>query len=178
MEVSGQLHAPVALPQETCPLYPLNRRLCGHQTFGNLNLYSGQCMFIPLAQKFSQRITIHSSKRPTLKRFQSTSQCAVIGVTQSCARDEAARSADGHIPEVPCPAGWADTSTTTNTASDSCLNGGDNLSYFTPPNTTSAAQKKLGTDFRFFCCSTDMVMSTNTSLLIVKQNDGNWNYVT
>ena len=100
MEVSGQLHDPVALPPGTCP-----PKLCGHQMFGNLNLYSGQCMFIRLAQKLSQRITKHSSNRPTLQIFQRRSQCAAIGVAQSCARDEAARSADGHIPKVPCPAG-------------------------------------------------------------------------
>jgi hypothetical protein len=29
MEVSGQLHAPVALPQGKIPWYPLNRRIVG-----------------------------------------------------------------------------------------------------------------------------------------------------
>jgi hypothetical protein len=31
MEVSGQFHAPAALPQEKSLLYPLDRRLGGHQ---------------------------------------------------------------------------------------------------------------------------------------------------
>jgi len=31
MEVSGQLHAPAALPQEKNPQYPLGRRLSGHR---------------------------------------------------------------------------------------------------------------------------------------------------
>jgi hypothetical protein len=32
MEVSGQLHAPAALPQEKSPWYPLGRRLGGPQS--------------------------------------------------------------------------------------------------------------------------------------------------
>jgi hypothetical protein len=32
MEVSGQLHAPVALPQGESPFYPLDRRLGGPQS--------------------------------------------------------------------------------------------------------------------------------------------------
>jgi hypothetical protein len=32
MEVSGQLHAPAALPQGKSPWYPLNRRLGGSQS--------------------------------------------------------------------------------------------------------------------------------------------------
>jgi hypothetical protein len=32
MEVSGQLHAPAALPQGESPRYPLNRRLGGPQS--------------------------------------------------------------------------------------------------------------------------------------------------
>jgi len=32
MEVSGQLHAPAALPQGKCPRYPFDRRLGGLQS--------------------------------------------------------------------------------------------------------------------------------------------------
>jgi len=32
MEVSGQLHAPAALPQGKISCYPLDRRLGGHQS--------------------------------------------------------------------------------------------------------------------------------------------------
>jgi hypothetical protein len=32
MEVNGQLHAPAALPGRKSPLYPLDRRLGGHQS--------------------------------------------------------------------------------------------------------------------------------------------------
>jgi hypothetical protein len=32
MEVSGQLHAPAALPPGKSPWYPLDRRLCGPQS--------------------------------------------------------------------------------------------------------------------------------------------------
>jgi hypothetical protein len=32
MDVSGQLHAPAALPQEKNPWYPLNRRMGGPQS--------------------------------------------------------------------------------------------------------------------------------------------------
>jgi hypothetical protein len=37
MEVSGQFHAPAALPQGKSPLYPLDRRL------GGLESRSGRC---------------------------------------------------------------------------------------------------------------------------------------
>jgi hypothetical protein len=45
MEVSGQLHTPVALTLERKPLYPLDKRLCGPQSWSGY--YGGEKDLIP-----------------------------------------------------------------------------------------------------------------------------------
>jgi hypothetical protein len=59
MEVSGQLHAPAALPQGESPWYPLDRRLGGPQSRcgEEKNSQSLQGLDPPVIQPVAQRCT-------------------------------------------------------------------------------------------------------------------------
>jgi hypothetical protein len=68
MEVSGQLHAPVALPQDRSPWYPLARRLGGPQSWSgrggkekNSQSLPGleSPVIQPLAQRYTAELIIH-----------------------------------------------------------------------------------------------------------------------
>jgi hypothetical protein len=66
MEISGQLHAPAALPQGKSPRYSLDRRLCGHQSRSGCGgekisqLLPG--LEPPIIQSLTQRYTTELSR--------------------------------------------------------------------------------------------------------------------
>jgi hypothetical protein len=69
MEVSGQLHAPAALPQRKSPSYSLDRRLGGPQSRSGhggeeKNTQPLLELVLPIIQPIAQRYTIELSWLP------------------------------------------------------------------------------------------------------------------
>jgi hypothetical protein len=71
MEVNGQLHAPVALPQGKNPSYPLDKKLGGPQSPSGLGGEEKNCQPLPgletpIIQPVAQRYTTELSQLPKL----------------------------------------------------------------------------------------------------------------